>query len=67
MAVLSQQEEDFSSLQKKQKQLEKETSSLKQRIEQAKEQDKTLEKRLGAWEYYKRARDIRHKLDLGDQ
>lgn len=67
LAVLSQQEEDFSSLQKKQKQLEKETSSLKQRIEQAKEQDKTLEKRLGAWEYYKRARDIRHKLDLGDQ
>lgn len=31
------------------------------------EMDKQLEKRLGAWEYYKRAREIKRQLQLSEQ
>lgn len=65
--ALANQEKDFSDLQKKQDLLKKQIEELQQKLNADKEKDKTLEKRLGAWEYYKRACEIKRQLDLSMQ
>ena len=65
--TLSGQEKDFSSLQKKQDAVKKELEELETLLSKNKENDKLLEKRLGAWEYYKRAREIKRQLSLSEQ
>ncbi len=65
--LLSNQEKDFSDLQKRQKLLKDEIENLQKQIEANKAEDKKLDKRLGAWEYYKRARDVKHQLELSSQ
>ena len=65
--LLSNQEKDFSELQKKQKQLKDDIAVLQKELECAEEEDQSLKKRLGAWEYYKRAREVKHQLDLSQQ
>lgn len=67
LQALSSQEEEFAGLQKKQKELTVQVADLQKKLKTAAECDKQLEKQLGAWEYYKRARDIRHRLDLSEQ
>lgn len=64
---LSNQEKDFAELQKKQEVLKKEVEELQKKLSTDKEIDKSLEKQLGAWEYYKRARDIKRQLELSSQ
>ena len=64
---LSGQEKDFSILQKKQALLKKEIDKMKISLAADQEMDKQLEKRLGAWEYYKRAREIKRQLQLSEQ
>lgn len=65
--LLSNQEKDFSKLQEKQKQLKNDTEVLQRELEGAEKADQSLKKRLGAWEYYKRAREVKHQLDLSQQ
>lgn len=64
---LSNQEKDFAELQKKQDALKKQVAELQAKLTKDQEQDHILEKRLGAWEYYKRARTIKRQLDLSSQ
>ncbi|MEE0029123.1 MAG: hypothetical protein U0I99_02970, partial [Dialister sp.] len=64
---LSHQEKDFAELQKKQELLKKQIRELEASLAKDQERDRELAKRLGAWEYYKRARDIKHQLDLSSQ
>ncbi len=64
---LSHQEKDFAELQKKQELLKKQVAELKAELAQDQTKDKVLEKRLGAWEYYKRARAVKAQLDLSSQ
>ena len=64
---LSNQEKDFAELQKKQEALKKQVAELQAKLTKDQEQDHILEKRLGAWEYYKRARTIKRQLDLSSQ
>lgn len=64
---LSGQEKDFSMLQKKQELLKKEIEKLNESLAEDRETDKRLEKRLGAWEYYKRASEIKYQLQLSEQ
>ena len=64
---LSHQEKDFAELQKKQEFLKKQVAELKAELAQDQTKDKVLEKRLGAWEYYKRARAVKAQLDLSSQ
>lgn len=65
--ALAHQEKDFSDLQKTQKQLENDILTLQHDLERAESEDQVLEKRLGAWEYYKRAKEIKRQLDLSEQ
>lgn len=51
----------------KQDLLKKQIEELQQKLNADKEKDRTLEKRLGAWEYYKRACEIKRQLDLSMQ
>lgn len=67
LECLSGQEKDFSTLQKKQALLKKEIDKMKISLAADQEMDKQLEKRLGAWEYYKRAREIKRQLQLSEQ
>ena len=64
---LSHQEKDFAELQKKQEFLKKQVAELKAELAQDQTKDKVLEKRLGAWEYYKRARAVKAQLNLSSQ
>ncbi len=64
---LSHQEKDFAELQKKQALLKTQVEELKKALSADQEKDKVLEKRLGAWEYYKRARAVKEQLDLSSQ
>ena len=64
---LSHQEKDFAELQKKQELLKKQVAELKAELARDQTKDKVLEKRLGAWEYYKRARAVKAQLDLSSQ
>ncbi len=64
---LSGQEKDFAVLQKKRETLKKELEILISRLAHDREADKLLEKRLGAWEYYKRASEIKRQLLLSEQ
>ena len=64
---LSHQEKDFAELQKKQELLKKQITELEATLARDQEEDRELSKRLGAWEYYKRARDIKRQLDLSSQ
>ena len=64
---LSHQEKDFAELQKKQELLKKQVAELKAELAQDQTKDKVLEKRLGAWEYYKRASAVKAQLDLSSQ
>ena len=64
---LSHQEKDFAELQKKQEFLKKQVAELKAELAQDQTKDKVLEKRLGAWEYYKRASAVKAQLDLSSQ
>jgi len=67
METLSGQEKDFSDLQKKQEELRSEVTALEKQLEEDKARDKSLEKRLGAWDYYKQAREIKRQLELSEQ
>lgn len=64
---LAGQEKDFAFLQKKQELLKKEIEKLNTSISADREMNKLLEKRLGAWEYYKRASEIKRQLQLSEQ
>lgn len=64
---LSSQEEDFSRLQKEQETVRREIAGLEARLAGHKDEDKALEKRLGAWQYYVRAREIKRQLSLSEQ
>lgn len=64
---LSTQEKEFSDLQHKQEELKKKVSELEEKLEKDKEQNKRLEQRLGAWDYYQRAVDVKRQLDLSEQ
>ena len=64
---LSHQEKDFAELQKKQELLKKQVAELKAELARDQTKDKVLEKRLGAWEYYKRASAVKAQLDLSSQ
>lgn len=64
---LSIQEKDFSALQKRQELLRNKIEELKNKIEIKEKQNKKLEKRLGAWEYYKRVKELKKQLDLSEQ
>lgn len=67
LAGLSHQEDDFADLRKRQDEIKKEISDTETRLAKAKEDDKILEKKLGAWKYYVRAREIKHQLALSEQ
>ena len=47
--------------------MKKEIDKMKISLAADQEMDKQLEKRLGAWEYYKRAREIKRQLQLSEQ
>lgn len=64
---LSNQEKEFSELQKKQDVLQKQIADLKDKLQKDQDNDRVMEKRLGAWEYYKRASRIKRQLDLSEQ
>ncbi len=65
--ALSLQENTFSELQKKLKDIQKEVADTGTRMERKKEEDRALEKKLGAWKYYIRAREIKRQLLLSEQ
>lgn len=60
-------EEKFSEFRNRQAEIKKEIGEREERIRANKEEMRSLEKRLGAWNYYVRAREIRRKLDLSEQ
>jgi uncharacterized protein YhaN len=64
---LSSQETDFASLQKEQKDIRQKLDEVNERLAKNKEEYDDLGKRLGAWEYYKKAREIRRGLKLGSE
>ena len=64
---LSNQEKDFAELQKKQEVLKKQVAELQAKLTADQDKDRILEKRLGAWEYYKRAESIKRQLELSQQ
>lgn len=64
---LSGQETRFASLQKEQKNIQEELSDVREKLRHDEEEYKALGKKLGAWEYYKRAKEIRRGLDLGKE
>ncbi len=64
---LSSQEEIFAELQKKQASIKKEIAETGARLAKEKDEDKALEKKLGAWKYYTRAREIKRQLLLSEQ
>ena len=64
---LSNQEKEFSSLQNRQRELKKQIADLQLKLEKDKERDRNLEKRLGAWDYYRKAVEVKHQLDLSQQ
>lgn len=67
LATLSHQEDDFAELRKKQDDIKKDIADTEARLAKAKEDDRILEKKLGAWKYYVRAREIKHQLALSEQ
>ncbi len=64
---LSNQEKEFAELQKKQDELKLQIEELKKTLTVDQDKDRSLEKRLGAWEYYKRASRIKKQLALSEQ
>lgn len=67
LASLTTQEDDFAELQKKQAAIKAEISEIETRLAKEKEDARAYEKKLGAWKYYTRAREIKHRLALGEQ
>lgn len=65
--TLSSQEEHFAELQKKRAEIRKDIADTGARLAHEKEEDKALEKKLGAWKYYTRAREIKRQLLLSEQ
>lgn len=65
--LLSRQEDSFAELQKKQARIKKDIAGLTEQLAKDKEQDRIYEKKLGAWKYYVRAREIKRRLALGEQ
>lgn len=61
---LSNQEVDFAKLQKEQEKLKTAVHDLKISLDADTRKSRELQKQLGAWEYYKRAREIKHQLAL---
>lgn len=64
---LSLQEEHFAELQKAQADCQKEIKEITARLVAEKEEFRILEKKIGAWKYYVRAREIKRQLLLGEQ
>ena len=64
---LSNQEKEFSDLQKKQDELKKQTAILADKLEKDKDEDRQLEKRLGAWDYYRKAAEVKRQMELSEQ
>lgn len=64
---LAAQEEHFADLQKKRAAIKKEIAEVSARLAKEKEEDKAFERKLGAWKYYTRAREIRRQLLLSEQ
>uniref|UniRef100_UPI003F7E501A AAA family ATPase n=1 Tax=Dialister succinatiphilus TaxID=487173 RepID=UPI003F7E501A len=64
---LSNQEKEFSDLQRRQEEMKKQASALKQQLDRDNEENDRLEKRLGAWKYYQQAVSVKHQLDLSSQ
>ena len=64
---LSNQEKEFSDLQRRQEEMKKQASALQQQLDRDNEENDRLEKRLGAWKYYQQAVNVKHQLDLSSQ
>lgn len=64
---LSLQEDDFAKLQTRQEAIKKDIAETSARLTKETADDKILEKKLGAWKYYVRAREIKHQLALSEQ
>ncbi len=64
---LSADEESFSRLQKEQAEIRGKIEEAETALRADKAEERALEKRLGAWQYYERAREIRRRLDLSEQ
>ncbi len=64
---LSADEESFSRLQKEQAEIRDRIAEAETTLRADKDEERALEKRLGAWQYYERAREIRRRLDLSEQ
>lgn len=64
---LSAQETRFASLQKRQTEVNRELTEMQASLAKQQEEYRVLGKRLGAWEYYKKAREIKRGLDLSRQ
>ena len=67
LETLSADEERFSKLQKEQIEIRDKIAEAEKTLRADKEEERALEKRLGAWQYYERAREIRRRLDLSEQ
>ena len=65
--ALSAQEDHFAKLQKRQVQIKKDIAALTAQLAKDKEENRAYEKKLGAWKYYVRAREIKRRLALGEQ
>lgn len=64
---LAGQEKDFSVLQARQASIKKELDEMEVQLAQERNAEKLLEKRLGAWAYYKKAKEIKRQLSLSEQ
>ena len=67
LSDLSCDEEKFSEYRTHQAEIKKEISDRETRLRTNKEEERSYDKRLGAWSYYERAREIRRRLDLSEQ
>ena len=64
---LAGQEKDFSVLQARQASIKKELDEMETQLAKERNAEKLLEKRLGAWAYYKKAKEIKRQLSLSEQ
>ena len=67
LSQLSGDEEIFAQSRTHQAEVQKEIEERQTRLRTNKEEARSYEKRLGAWNYYERAREIRRQLDLSEK
>lgn len=67
ISLLSTQETKFAVLQKRQSEVTEQLKTLKNDLKNKRDTYRALGKRLGAWEYYKKAKEIKRGLDLSKE